>query len=57
MTLAFLLSRGNLLTRLFDSKRALADQLLLAGVFGLIGASELIFPGDRYPYVPFTLAA
>lgn len=56
-TLAYLLSRGTLLPRLFEAHRRRRDQFILALVFGLIGGSELIFPGDRYPYVTHTLAA
>ena len=55
--LGYLLSRGQFLTKLFDPKQRWRDQLGLALVFGLIGGSELLFPGDRYPYVPYTLAA
>lgn len=57
MVLAYLLSRGNLLITLFDVKRRRRDQIALAIIFGLIGGSEMIFPGERYPYVTFTLAS
>lgn len=57
VTMAYLLSRGPLLPRIFDGRRNRHDQIALALVFSLIGASELIFPGDRQPYVPATLAA
>ena len=56
-TLAYLLSRGPLLPRLFLEKRRRRSQFLHALIFGFLGGSELIFPGDRYPYVTFTLAA
>lgn len=57
VTAAYLLSRGSLLPKLFDQRRSRRDQLALALIFGLIGASDLLFPGDRLPYVPSTLAA
>jgi len=56
-TVAYLLSRGGLLPRLADVRRRGRDLIALALVFGLIGGSEILFPGDRYPYVIFTLAA
>jgi LytS/YehU family sensor histidine kinase len=56
VTLAYLLSRGALLPRIFDRRRRRWDQVALALVFCLIGASDLLFPGDRRPYVPATLA-
>lgn len=56
VTVAFLLSRGSLMPRLFSERRGLRDQLILGVVFAVIGASEFLFPGDRYPYVAYTLA-
>ena len=56
VTVAFLLSRGSLMPRLFSDRRLLRDNLVLGVVFAVIGASEFLFPGDRYPYVPYTLA-
>jgi len=56
-TVAYLLSRGGLLPKLFDVTRRRRDQIALALVFGLIGGSEILFSGERYPYVIFTLAA
>ena len=56
-TVAYLLSRGGLLPKLFDTARRQRDQVALALVFALIGGSEILFPGERYPYVIFTLAA
>ena len=56
ITLAYLLTRGAVLPRIFEAKRQWRDQLALALIFGLIGGSELVFPGDRYPYVTYTLA-
>ncbi|MBV9851420.1 MAG: histidine kinase [Armatimonadetes bacterium] len=56
VAVAYLVSRGALLPRLF-SRHARGDRLMLAAVFALMGASEIVFPGDRYPYVPYTLAA
>lgn len=55
--LAYLISRGALLPRLFDNRQRNRDLILLAIVFGLAGGSELVFPGDRYPYITFTLMA
>lgn len=57
VTLSYLLSRSPLLPTLFDRRRPRRGQLALALLFGLMGASELLFPGDRRPYVPFTLVA
>lgn len=57
VTLAYLLSRGPLLARLFDRRRSRRDQIVLAVLFGLIGSSDLLFPRARLPYVPSTLAA
>ncbi|WP_119320082.1 sensor histidine kinase [Capsulimonas corticalis] len=57
VTVAYLLSRGALLPKLFDRSRTHRDQVVLALIFGLVGVSELFLPGDRRPYVPFTLAA
>lgn len=57
VTLAYLLSRGRLLATLFDRRRTRRDQAILALLFGLIGCSDLLFPGDRMPYVLSTLAA
>lgn len=56
-TVAYLLSRGGLLPRLSSVRRRGRDLIALALMFGLIGGSETFFPGDRYPYVIFTLAA
>ncbi len=55
VTLAYLLSRGAL-PSVFDPARSRRDQIIQAVVFGLLGASEILFPGDRYPYITFTLA-
>ena len=55
--LAYVISRGVLLPRLFDSEQKNRDLFVLALIFGLAGGSELVFPGDRYPYVTFTLMA
>jgi LytS/YehU family sensor histidine kinase len=55
VTLAYLLSRGPLLPRLFDRRRSRRDGALLALFFGLTGASDLLFPDARLPYVPSTL--
>jgi hypothetical protein len=56
-TLAYLISRGSLLPKLFNRKASRWDLLALAMILGFAGGSELVFPGERYPYVPFTLAA
>lgn len=57
VTLAYLLSRGALLPRIFDRRRGRWNQMALALLFCLIGVSDLLFPGERRPYVPSTLAA
>ena len=56
VTVAFLLSRASVMPRLFSDRRGIRDRLILGAVFAVIGASEFLFPGDRYPYVPYTLA-
>ena len=56
-TVAYLLSRGRLLPKLFGATLGRRDQITLALAFGLVGGSEFFFPGERYPYVIFTLAA
>ena len=53
-TIAYLLSRVTLLKTSVNLSRS---RRRLAFLLALMGASDLIFPGDRYPYVPFTLAA
>jgi len=55
--LAYVISRGALLPKLFNSQQRNRDLAILALIFGLAGGSELVFPGDRYPYVTFTLMA
>lgn len=57
VTLAYLLSRSPLLPVLFHYVRRASGWLALVVLFGLIGASDLVFPGERRPFIPFTLVA
>jgi hypothetical protein len=53
--LAYVIGRLPLLPRLFRDKKSKRDLIAPAIVFGLAGATEMLFPGERYPYVIFTL--
>ena len=55
IVLAYLLARGGMLAMVFNSRRTRRESLYLGAIFGLIGLTEVIFPGARYPYVTNTL--
>lgn len=55
--IAYLLARGSVLELLSSphKKRTSNQNLLLGLLFGVIGVSEIVFPGARSPYVVHTL--
>jgi len=53
--IAYLLARGRMLMLLFGDKPTQSRSIAMGLVFGLIGLSEIVFPGDRSPYVVHTL--
>jgi hypothetical protein len=53
--IAYLLARGRMLTLLFLNRRDRRSDLYLGMILGLVGLTEIIFPGARYPYVTHTL--
>lgn len=55
IVVAYLLARGPMLSLLFDARRPLRKSLSLGIVLGLVGVTEAVFPGARYPYVTNTL--
>jgi LytS/YehU family sensor histidine kinase len=55
VVIAYLLARGRLLTLLFATKRDLNGIAYLGVVLGLVGCTEVVFPGARAPYVGHTL--
>jgi signal transduction histidine kinase len=52
---AYLLARGGMLDLLFQPRLLRRQALYLGLILGLIGLTETIFPGARYPYVTSTL--
>jgi len=55
IVVAYLLVRGGMLDLLFQQRLARREALYLGLILGLIGLTETIFPGARYPYVTSTL--
>ena len=55
VVIAYALARGRLLLLLASSERSLQHTLYSGAVFGLIGCTEILFPGARSPYVVHTL--
>ncbi|HLJ57183.1 MAG TPA: histidine kinase [Chthonomonadaceae bacterium] len=55
IVVAYLLARGRMLAMVFDERRTRQQLFGLGVVFGLIGITEIVFPGARYPYVTNTL--
>ena len=53
--IAYLLARGRVLVLLFSTEKRLNQKIVLGLLFGLIGLSEIVFPGARSPYVTHTL--
>lgn len=55
IVVAYLLARGPMLGVLFDRRMTARRQVIVGAVFGLIGVSDVILPGARYPYSVSTL--
>lgn len=55
VVIAYLLARGRLLSQLFSEARSRYRLLYLGAIFGLIGVTEVVFPGARSPYILHTL--
>jgi hypothetical protein len=56
VVVAYLLTRGRVLQLLLSEHRGRSRDSILAGVLlGAAGATEYLFPNQRYPYVPQTL--
>jgi LytS/YehU family sensor histidine kinase len=55
IVLAYLLARGRMLALLLQETSSRRRTLYLGAIFGVIGITEVIFPGARYPYVTNTL--
>lgn len=55
VVIAYVLARGPVLDLLFRARLSRRALLYLGAILGLIGLSETIFPGARYPYVTSTL--
>src|SRR6476620_4810455 len=55
VVLAYLLTRGRLLTLLFQKRSTNPKAGLLGLILGAIGLTEVVFPGARFPYVTHTL--
>src|SRR5579862_5359545 len=53
--IAYLLGHGRVLDWLFGEGVGWRESVYLGALLGLIGLSEIIFPGARYPYVSHTL--
>lgn len=57
VSVAYLIARGQMLHSLFRRSLDSRHVALVGAVFGGIGLTEVIFPGDRYPYVTDTAIA
>src|SRR5579872_6492426 len=55
VVIAYLLTRGRMLALLTSEPRTRAGIWSLGIVFGVVGLTESIFPGARFPYVTHTL--
>ncbi len=53
--IAYLLARGRALNWLFEEEISGREKVYLGLLLGLVGLTEVIFPGARYPYVTHTL--
>jgi hypothetical protein len=53
--LAYVLARGRILSFWFQERTKSHEAVRTGLILGAIGASEVIFPGDRYPYETDTL--
>jgi LytS/YehU family sensor histidine kinase len=55
VAVAYLLARGRMLSLLFNERLPLWKALYLGSVLGLVGVTEVAFPGARLPYATHTL--
>ncbi len=55
VAVAYLLVRGRMLSLLFRERLPLWKAAYLGAVFGLVGLTEVVFPGARLPYAAHTL--
>src|SRR5579872_2097331 len=55
VVIAYLLTRGRMLALLTAERPTRAGIWSLGLVFGVVGLTETIFPGARFPYVTHTL--
>lgn len=55
VALAYLIARGQALSAMFLRTLEARPAIYVGTIFGCIGLTEVIFPGDRYPYVTDTL--
>ncbi len=55
IAIAYLLARGGALAILFPSRPSSRNEALLGILLGLVGLSEVIFPGARSPYIVHSL--
>jgi len=55
--IAFVLARGRILHWVLNPNRNFASVILLGLLLGVIGGTEAMLPGSRYPYVSSTLMA
>jgi hypothetical protein len=53
--IAYLLSRGRMVSLLFRERLSRRETLQLGLTLGVVGLLEAIFPGPQFPYVPHTL--
>jgi signal transduction histidine kinase len=52
---AYLLARGRMLTCFFERHIPTVEMVRIGVILGAIGLTEVVFPGDRYPYITDTL--
>ena len=55
VVIAYLLARGGALTLLFPTRPSRRNEVILGILLGLVGLTEIIFPGARSPYVVHSL--
>ena len=55
VVIAYLLARGGALIILFPMRPSLRNDVILGALLGLVGLTEIIFPGSRSPYVVHAL--
>lgn len=54
--IAYLLARGRLLQLLYPSPTTLRRKIVIGLLMGLVGLTEIIFPGARAPYIVHTMS-